>query len=578
MLSRLVLFLGVVFVSFFLKGQNNFETPYEHSGKKQTATYDECVAWYKKLNLAFKENTTLDTLGIGDAGKPIYVFVIKGTDIDAKGSALSKVKLLINNNIHPGEPEGTDASMLFARELLTQLYWRNFLRNLEIHIICQYNVDGTLARTCCSRANQNGPEEYGFRANARNLDLNRDFVKCDSRNAKAFVDYFVKQEFQFFIDNHTSDGADYQHTLTYFHTRPEKIDPLLARSLSKIDSILSANLKRAGTPAVPYVETLKQVPDSGIYAFWETPRYATGFAALHHALGFTVETHMLKPFEDRVAVTQLFLEEFVKSINLEKFIVGNRYRQIKKSKAPASFVQYLNYKLNTQKHDLIPFKGYQFEYVPSGVTGQNKLYYNHSKPFEKNIPYYRYYHPVDSAKLPRYYLVPFAFAEVLERLKLNGIAFTPLNKDTFIKARFYYITNYETAKFPYEGHYLHNNIQTVDTTYVKQFFARDLIVEVNGNNAAFLSAVLEPRAPDSYFAWNFFDGILMQKEWYSDYVFEEKALQILNENPVLKERFETKKKEDALFKNNASAQLLWIYRNSYYYEKSHNLYPVARIY
>lgn len=574
---RFVLFFIIGFAFYFNNhAQESFKTPYELSGKKQTATYEECIAWYSRLHATFKENTRLDSIGLGDAGKPIYVFVIKGAVIDEK--VIKKCKLLINNNIHPGEPEGTDASMMFARNLLTQIQWRNFLRNLEVHIICQYNVDGTLNRTCCSRANQDGPEEYGFRANARNLDLNRDFIKCDSRNAKTFVQYFVKHGFHFLIDNHTSDGADYQHSLTYFHTRPEKIDRQLGRSLNKIDSLLYLNLKKAGTYTVPYVETLKQVPDSGIYAFWETPRYATGFAALHHCLGFTVETHMLKPFEDRVNVTQQFLEEFVKSINLEKFIVANRYDQLKKANSLSHSKHYINYQLNTKRFTMIPFKGYTFEYIPSGVTGQTKLHYNHNKPFEKDIKYYKYYSPSDSVLLPKYYIVPFAFAEVLQRLQMNGIQTTPIGKDSFIKARFYYIKNYETSKFPYEGHYLHSAVQTIDTLYVKQFFSKDVVIAVNESNAEFLSAVLEPRAPDSYFTWNFFDGILMQKEWYSEYVFEDKALQILNENPILKQRFEQKKKDDTEFRNNASAQLLWVYRNSYYYEKSHNLYPVARIY
>lgn len=574
LISSLCVISCFVFITA-LQSQTPPITPYEKSGKTQTATYQECIAWYKQMHKLYPKNTRMDSIGLGDAGKAIYVFEIVGESTDI---TIGKSKLLINNNIHPGEPEGTDASMLLVRNLLTKTLWSNYLRNLEIHIVCQYNVDGTLNRTCCSRANQDGPLEYGFRANARNLDLNRDFIKCDSRNAKTFVNYFVANKFHFLIDNHTSDGADYQHTLTYFYTRPEKLNPSLNGSMLRIDSLLYLNLKARNILTVPYVETIKNVPDSGIHAFWETGRYATGFAALHNCIGFTVETHMLKPFSDRVEVTQAFLEEFIKSINLEKFVVQNTFKKIGDEKNSSNSKMYLNHTLDLKKHDWVRFQGYAPEYVPSGVTGQNKLVYNHSKPYDKQVPYYKYFTPTDSVKLPKYYIVPFAFSEVIERLKLNGIKMTPLKRDSFVKASFYYIKNYETVKYPYENHYLHYNISTIDTVYTKLYFSSDVKVEVTPENSAFLAAVLEPRAPDSYFAWNYFDGILMQKEWFSDYVFEDKAFQILNENPVLKAAFEKKKTEETEFKNNAQAQLIWVYRNSYYYEKSHNLYPVARIY
>ena len=73
-----------------------------------------------------------------------------------------------------------------------------------------------LNRNSTTRTNQNGPESYGFRGNARNYDLNRDFIKSDTKNAKTFAQIFHLVQPDVFIDNHVSNGADYQYILNSF--------------------------------------------------------------------------------------------------------------------------------------------------------------------------------------------------------------------------------------------------------------------------------------------------------------------------------------------------------------------------
>ena len=95
--------------------------------------------------------------------------------------------------------------------------------------IPQYNVGGASRRNCCTRANQDGPEGYGFRGNAANLDLNRDFIKMDSRNAEAFVALFRAMDPDVFVDTHTSNGADYPYTMTLITTQEDKAGPVWVR-------------------------------------------------------------------------------------------------------------------------------------------------------------------------------------------------------------------------------------------------------------------------------------------------------------------------------------------------------------
>ena len=102
-----------------------------------------------------------------------------------------------------------------------------------IVIIPVYNVGGALNRGSYSRANQNGPEAYGFRGNARNLDLNRDFIKCDSRNARSFNRLFNQWKPDVFVDTHTSNGADYQYVMTLISTQKDRLGGALGEFLTQ---------------------------------------------------------------------------------------------------------------------------------------------------------------------------------------------------------------------------------------------------------------------------------------------------------------------------------------------------------
>ncbi|MCB0684129.1 MAG: hypothetical protein KDC32_24970, partial [Saprospiraceae bacterium] len=134
------------------------------------------------------EALAVRTYGDTDAGFPLHLAILS---IDGDFDPVSLRKkgkriLFINNAIHPGEPCGVDATMMLLQDYLLDPARREALENVVVIAIPFYNIGGGLNRGSFSRANQEGPIEYGFRGNARNLDLNRDFIKCDSRNARTF--------------------------------------------------------------------------------------------------------------------------------------------------------------------------------------------------------------------------------------------------------------------------------------------------------------------------------------------------------------------------------------------------------
>ena len=126
-------------------------------------------------------------------------------------------------------------------------------------------------------------------------------------------------------------------------------------------------------------------------------------------------------------------------------------------------------------------------------------------------------------------------------------------------------------------HHRNTDVKISSTTKRMQFRKGDYYIPVNQSANRFIIETLEPQADDSYFAWNYFDGVLGQKEGFSDYAFEETAVELLKNNPDLKNKLANRKLIDTAFADNAAAQLSFIYQHSPYYEPAHMNYPVYRV-
>ncbi|MEL6845139.1 MAG: hypothetical protein AAFP02_18180, partial [Bacteroidota bacterium] len=424
--------------------------------------------------------------------------------------------------------------------------------------IPMYNLGGVLNRNSHTRTNQNGPESYGFRGNARHLDLNRDFIKADSKNAQSFNQLFNYWQPDVMIDNHTSNGADYQYTITLIATQHNKLNPILADYMNKtMLPALYSGMKKTSWEMTPYVFS-RQSPDEGIAGFLDLPRYSSGYAALHNCYSFMPETHMLKPFKDRVQSVYTFLTTMLQFMHQEASnITLTRNKAIAQTKTKSTFD--INWALDTKDVSTLLFKGYEAKYKPSKISGLDRLYYDRQAPYEKEVPFLNNYKTSLSVEKPAAYVVPQAYAKVIERLHWNGVNMQALEKDTLLEVELYKIVDYKSRKEPYEGHYLHYEVE-VEKISRKQLYRKgDFIIHTDQSANRYIVETLEPQAPDSYFAWNFFDGILMQKEYFSPYVFEDLAVQYLDESPELKKALEAKKASDEAFAKSAYQQLQFIY-------------------
>jgi len=553
-----------------------FITPFERSNGKQTATYLETFSFYKKLRDSFR------TIAIGDLGTTDIGYPLRYVSYSADGN-LSKeeikkegrIVILINNDIHPGEPDGVDACMMMMRDAATGKI--KVPRNIVLVVIPMYNIGGALNRGSCSRANQNGPESYGFRGNSRNLDLNRDFIKCDAAETLGLEDLFTKISPDIFIDNHVSDGADYQHIMTLLATQHDKLGGAAGEYMyTTFTPLLFKAMKEKGYDVVPYVNDFDNTPESGWREFYEPPRFSSGYAALFGILAYVPETHMLKPFKDRVYATYTLMQGFIQvASDHAKEIKATRDKDRTTLLTKREFP--LEWKVDTTRCDSITFMGYEGKYKPSEVSGMPRLYYDHDKPFTKKVPFYDHFTPSKTVTAPRAYIIPKTWVSVISILRTNGVNIRRFSRDTTLPVTAYHIDNYETVPHPYERHYLHKNVQVTPNKISLRFSEGDYYITLNQPAKRYLIETLEPTAPDAFFAWNFFDGILQQKEGYSAYVFEDIAAEMLKKDPELKAQLEEKRKSDPTFAKDANAQLDFVYKHSPYFEQSYLRYPVYRI-
>lgn len=537
----------------------------------QTPTYTEVISFYQELDSAFDEAKLLE-YSKSDAGLPIHLFILDKNKIFDPTDERSMV--LIMNAIHAGEPCGVDASMNFAKTILEN---GDLPQNTLIGIIPIYNVGGALNRNSGSRTNQDGPLEHGFRGNAKNLDLNRDFIKNDSKNAQAFSRLFREWKPEVFIDTHTSNGADYQSPFTLITTQKDKLNPIIKDFMyGEMNPYLYKGMKDKGVYMIPYMNIFGRSPDNGITGFIDYPRYSTGYSALFNTMSFTTEAHMLKPFQTRVEATLTFIELLVDYVDENSITIVKNMRLADQDIAKEKTVQ-LNWELDDSTSHLIEFKGYKALNKNSEVSGMPRLYYDRDQPFTDSIVYKDTYRPTVTVNKPEFYIVPQAWSRVIERLQNNNVPMQRFANDTTLIATLYYIDEYKTSKSVYEGHYLHYQVTIKEKVGSALIRAGDYLIPMGQSTDYYTVSVLDPRGVDSFFAWNFFDPILQQKEWFSSYVFEDEASEILKNDPILMKELEKKKMEDEVFRESAFAQLYFIYQHSEHYEKEHLRYPVYRI-
>ena len=538
-----------------------------------TPTYNELITHLEKISNIHSE-VELYNMGPSDYGLPIYLCIINGEKDSANTfkKAREETTILFNNAIHPGEPDGINACLIWLEEIINH---KKNIKNLPVvAFIPAYNIGGMLNRSSNSRVNQNGPFEYGFRGNAQNLDLNRDFIKMDAMNTFTFAKIFHALNPDVFVDNHVSNGADYQYVLTYISSLRDRLAPSLNTIIydSLLPNLTNAIKENYNIDLFPYVDLKGKTPNEGILAFNDLPRYAMGYGSLFHSISFTVETHMLKPFSQRVKATLAFMEELINWTSLNKSLIENARNLAIDFVDESQHLKY-NY-INRNKRDSILFNGYEHSFPVHKITGLSRLKYDTNKPYSRFVPYYNSSVAKDSVQLPKFYYISAQEKDVVERLLANNVKMKNIENDTVMNLGVYRVVKFSPSKKPYEGHFKLKNIKVQRDKELVQLKKGDWMLNSNQDAALYIHSVLQPELEDAFLSWNFFDSYLQQKEYFSSYVFIDKIEEILVNDQKLKKEYELRKKEDKAFASSEWDQLYFIYKRSAYFEKSYNRLPV----
>ncbi len=556
-----------------------YPTPFELSNQNQTSTLAECTAFYARLALDFPQALRWEVIGTSDDGLPLHAGVVTSDgEFDRATLRRQGRPVFFNNNgIHPGEPEGIDVCMALVRDLCTQPERRAALGRTVFLFIPVYNVDGCNNRQDTSRANQLGPESFGFRGNGRHLDLNRDFIKCDTLAAQAFNRFFLAWDPEVMVDTHTSNGADYHYTMTLIRTQCDKLGGALGEFLrTDMMPAIYDGMAQRGWPTCPYVDCVGETPDDGIADMIDIPRFSTGYAALHHTIGFMPETHMLKPYADRVGSMRA-LVEVVLEFTLRH---GARIQALRREARAARPAQWpMQWRSDRRRPTSLLFKGFRAVHRPSLLGNYQRLAYDRSQPWEREIVYYDRCVPGLEVAAPQGYVIPQAWREVIARLEWNGVVLQRLEADhVYPGARVYRIRQLRSRPGPYEGHMFHDDVVLEAQVEAVQARAGDVWLSLDQPGARYAVQTLEPQAEDSFFRWGFFNSVLERKEHYSAYVFEDTAVQMLQDEPALKALFTQWKAEHPDQLSDQKAVLDFLYTHGQRHaEPGWMRYPVVAV-
>ncbi len=561
--------------------ESGFETLFESSGGRKTPGYDETVVWFQEL-AASNDKMKLLNFGQSPQGRDLPLIIVdrqQRFDPSQHNNRQDHVVLLVQACIHAGESCGKDAGMILLRELATDPKAANeLLDKVTLLFIPIFNVDGHERFGPHNRINQNGPDEMGWRVTARNQNLNRDFLKADTPEMRHWLKLYQQWMPDFFIDIHSTDGADYQYAITYGLETHGNMDSGLTNWTSIYSEVMNAEMQDVGYPMAPYVSFRQwHDPRSGLATWAAGPRFSQGYTALQNRPGLLIETHMLKDYRVRVDAAYNLVRKTMKYLNTQAPDLCDLVLQADNFTASQAFRQEpypLTFKL-TENHRPFIFLGVSYEKVTSDITGGDWFVFS-DQPETMEIELYDELEPEKTAQLPEAYIIPPEWEEIIDRLKWHGVQFDILAEAVALDIRSWQFNEAKWRETPYEGH--HPVTFEMQPVFEKRVFpAGSVVVDLNQRAARVVAHLLEPQGPDSMVRWGYLDAIFERVEYVESYVIENMIREMVKKEPELLEELEVLKVEDSEFAKDPWAIRHWFYKKTPFYDKRVGFYPVGML-
>lgn len=534
------------------KKGNPWITPTEQNDFVRTPSYTETMAWFTKLSAA-SEVLEMVTVGQSANGRKIEMVIASQDKTFDKAALRSSTKplLLVQAGIHAGEIDGKDAGMMLLRDIAFGNK-KELLKNVNLLFIPILNVDGHERVSPNNRPNQRGPENMGWRANARNLNLNRDYTKLDSEEIIAVVQVMNDYNPSFYVDLHVTDGADYQYDITYGNV---EYSPAIAQWLEQaFRPAIDKGLKSFGHIPGPLIfATNDRDFTQGRMEFPYMPRFSTNYGDVRRIPSILVENHSLKPFKQRVLGTYVFLEALLQVVGKESAAL----KKVIQSDAGLRGNDVVITWVAPEKPDTVTLLGVESTLEKSMVTSGDYVRWT-GKPVTQKISFTRVDQPGITVKRPKAYWVPATYANVINRLAMHGIKMEKITEPKTIDVDLYHLQDAKIASEPFEGHF---NVTTKAQSKKQKetFYPGSVRISTDQVLGDLVVYLLEPESPDSFLAWGFFPEIFSRTEYIEEYAIEPLARWMLAKDENLRKEFDLKKKEDPGFINDKTKVYAWFY-------------------
>ena len=548
-------------------------TDFELSSGEISPNYADTMAFVDRLVAANPTQFKSQTIGYSNSKRAIKMLIASEQGFFEAGQMANSTKptIFIQAGIHSGEIDGKDAMFMLLRDIATGKR-RDILKKVNILFIPILNVDGHERSSVFNRINQRGPIKMGFRTNANNLNLNRDFTKLDTPEVRSVLKVINAYNPNLYIDVHVTDGADYQYDVTYgYNPVFASESPAVSDTLNQFfKPMIDEELTSQGHIPGPLVFTMdKRDFKKGLAGWVATPRFSNGWGDLKSLPTILVENHSLKPYKQRVLGTYVFLDGAINALSTYSHELSNAVKK-EQEFVPKQLIVKRGY---AKQADTIEFKGIAYASSMNELSGQNEVNYLGKKLDYSNLPIYWQKEVLDTVEVPKAFFIPPVYSDIIEKLKLHGVSVNKLEGANTQPLKMAKVSDYTFDKAPFEGRFrVSASFEYIPAINVDL----DGWYQVNtqqksGELAAHL---LHPEAPDSFFAWGEFNTIFQRTEYMENYALIPYARQMLKDNPKLALAFDKKINNDKEFAKDADARLNWLYEHSPFYDQAYLKYPI----
>lgn len=576
---------------------NDWATPAEQSDYRTTPDYAATMAYLRRIAQAKPQQVRIEPFGKTGEGRELDIVVASKNGIfdPAALHAAKRPIVLVQNSIHAGEMDGKDSCLALLRDMVITGKDADLLDRAVFVFIPMYNADGHERRSPYNRINQNGPEEMGWRGNGTNINLNRDYMKADAPETRAFMTMFHRWLPDFFVDDHVTDGADFQYDVTFTIEHFSNLNAetghwLEASVIPDLEHQVDASGHLASPTYISLVDESDPSKGLGFDAF--VPRFSTGYMNLENRPSMLVELHMLKDYKTRVTGNYELLRALLQVVNrdADKLIALNTAADHEAEELGAHPLGNVGYPLKLAwSGETTPFlfHGYKYTRELSAVSGTVWVRYSH-EPWNVTLPMQTGAKIVVSAVPPVAYIIPPQWTHVIDVLAAHQVVMQRTTAAWTAPVETYRCHGGNWQQPPFEGHHPMfageggnghpgEPPQCTLVTETMTFPANSAVVELNQRLSHVAMEWLEPMAPDSAMAWNAFDPIFEQREYGEGYVLEKLAREMMAKDPKLKTEFEQRVENDPKFAASPYARLEFFYDHSQWMDPKLGLYPVGRL-